>query len=367
MTGDRLGPLAWAVALTLVLASLAAVVRTPGTWSPGVVVPAAAAVAATDPAHGDGEAEAQLGRESEDQLPLSDPQPLDLSAAGYDLPPGASVYAARVVAGGDRPRYLDYVAGGGALAEDFWPASSIKVLAALGALDFASSLGFTGAATVSFETGYTATLREIYDSAIVDSDNFDYDVLILVAGFDRLNADFLSPAHGFPNTVIQRSYSGIDVRWSPEMTLEEDGRTTVVPGREGVGDYGCPDEGNCSDLFEMSEAVRRLVLDASIPPEERFAISPVDVDALTTALSGTGSFFAPGVESALGPGATVQGKPGVAAGLACVDAAVVTAPAGDRYLLSAAIPDDDSGDDPGEECQGLSDLAAAVLPLLAGH
>ncbi|HYI62825.1 MAG TPA: serine hydrolase, partial [Acidimicrobiales bacterium] len=253
------------------------------------------------------------------------------------------------------------VAGGGALAGDFWPASSIKVLAALGALEFAASLGFTGAATVSLDTGYAATLREIYQSAVTNSDNFDYDVLIVIAGFDRLNTDFLSPANGFPSTVIQRSYAGIDVRWSPEMTFEEGGRTVVVPAREGVGEYECPDEGNCSNLFEMSEAVRRLVLDRSLPAEERFAIGPDDVQALVEALAGTGSFFAPGVEKAVGPGATVLSKPGVAAGLACVDTAVVTAPTGDRYLLSAAIPDGDYD----EECGGLSDLAAAVLPLLA--
>ena len=82
------------------------------------------------------------------------------------------------------------------------------------------------------------------------------------------------------------------------------------------------------------------------------------MQALADALAGTGSFFAPGVEWALGPGATVQSKPGVADGLACVDTAVVTAPAGDRYLLSAAIPDGGYED----ECEGLSDLAAAVLP-----
>lgn len=364
MTGDN-RPLAWAIAVLLVLGGMTVVGRTDTTdGRRAEAIAAADAAAVVEPvAEAPGDAATRMGRAAADTRPLSDPQPLDLLAAGYELPPGGSVYAARVVDGGDRPLYVDYEAGGGALAGDFWPASSIKVLAALGALEFAASLGFTGAATVTMDTGYTATLREIYLSAVVDSDNFDYDVLILVAGFDRLNTDFMSPANGFPATVIQRSYAGIDVRWSPEMTLEEDGRTVVVPAREGIGEYDCPDEGNCSNLFEMSEAVRRLVLDSALSPEERFAISPADVLALTDALAGTGSFFTLGVEQAVGPGATVQSKPGVAAGLACVDTAVVTAPAGDRYLLSAAIPDADFD----LECQGLSDLAAAVLPLLANR
>jgi hypothetical protein len=369
MTEDHVRPLAWAIAVLLVLGGMTTVVRTdsPGAARAGAVADAeaeAVADAAAGPAvEAPGDAAARMGRAAADSRPLSDPQPLDLLAAGYELPPGGSVYAARVVDGGERPLYVDYVAGGGALAGDFWPASSIKVLAALGALEFATSLGFTGAATVSLDAGYTATLREIYQSAVTNSDNFDYDVLILIAGFDRLNTDFLSPANGFPSTVIQRSYAGIDVRWSPEMTFEEGGRSVVVPAREGAGEYECPDEGNCSNLFEMSEAVRRLVLDRSVPADERFAIGSDDVAALVEALAGTGSFFAPGVEKAVGPGATVQSKPGVAAGLACVDTAVVTAPTGDRYLLSAAIPD--GGYD--FECQGLSDLAAAVLPLLAAE
>ncbi len=360
MTGDPVRPLAWAIALVFVLAGLVVVVRSDPAPAPmGAVAIFGPGIA--DP--GIDSYQARLGRAPEDQLPLSDPQLLDLAAAGYELPPGASVYAVRVVDGEDRPRYVDYVAGGGALASDFWPASSIKVLAALGALEFVGSQGFTGAATVTFDTGYSATLREIYESAIVGSDNFDYDILILIAGFDRLNAEFLSPARGFPTSVIQRSYAGIDVRWSPEMTLEEGGTSVVIPPREGTGDYECPDEGNCTNLFEMSEAVRRLVLDSSVPADERFAISPADVAALTDALAATGSFFEPGVDRVLGPGTRVQSKPGVAPGLACVDTAVVTAPAGERYLLSAAVPD--GGSD--EECGELSELAAAVLPLLAIH
>ncbi len=295
-------------------------------------------------------------------LPRPAPQQLDLAGAGYDLPTMASVYAARVVDAGDGlpPTYTEFVAGDGASARDFWPASSIKLLAALGALEFAASLGFTGAATVAVDGGYTFTLREIYRSALVASDNFDYDMLIRIAGFDRLNESFLSPANGFPTTVIQRSYAGIDVRWSPAMTLTEGGLTVLVPPREGEGEFDCPDEGNCTDLFELAEAVRRLVLDPVIAASERLAIAAADVQGLSAALAEAGSFFESGAERVLGPDATVLGKPGVAAGLHCVDAALVTGPAGDRYLLSAAVPDDDAD----LECEELSELAAAVLPML---
>ena len=357
MAGIQERALAGAIALMVVCASLAAVVRSLDSRSPQVAAPVQGEEAAAPVG--------VMGRAPEDRLALSDPAPLDLAASGYQLPPGASVYAARVVEDDDRPRYLDYAAGGGPLGDDFWPASSIKLLAALGALDRAASLGFTGAATVSFADAYPGpddgvTLRDVYWSAVSASDNLDYDILIRIAGFDRLNTEFLSAANGFPATVIQRSYAGIDVQRSPEMTLEEDGRVMVVPERVSTDEYGCPDLGNCTNLFELSEAVRRVVLDTSLPPDERFDIDAADVLALEEALADAGSFFTAGVEEVFGPGSTVQSKPGVAPGLDCVDTAVVTTSDGVRYLLSASIPDTEFD----FECQGLSDLAAAVLPLL---
>ena len=115
--------------------------------------------------------------------PPSRPVPLDddLKAKGYPVPGDANVYAVRVLEGPEGRVYEQFEAGGGALAGDFWPASSIKVLAALGALDFARSLGFTGAATVAFDDGLASqTLRSIYEPAIRDSSNYDYDLLVRI-------------------------------------------------------------------------------------------------------------------------------------------------------------------------------------------
>src|SRR5829696_8739295 len=67
--------------------------------------------------------------------PLSAPptRPLSLDSAleagGYEIPEDANVYAVRVVEGPEGRIYEQYEAGGGALNADFWPASSIKVLA----------------------------------------------------------------------------------------------------------------------------------------------------------------------------------------------------------------------------------------------
>ncbi|HJV08037.1 MAG TPA: hypothetical protein VJ653_00070, partial [Acidimicrobiales bacterium] len=96
--------------------------------------------------------------------PPSRPVSIDaeLKRRGYEVPEAANVYAVRVVEGAEGRVYEQFEAGGGALGVDFWPASSIKVLAALGALDFIHSLGFSGAATIAFDDGLPSqTLRSI--------------------------------------------------------------------------------------------------------------------------------------------------------------------------------------------------------------
>ena len=90
---------------------------------------------------------------------LTDPTGVDdtLSPADLDLPPGTNVYGVRL-GKGDRAQSV-VQAGAGGFGHDFWAAWSITVLAAVGALEFAGSSGFSGDATVACDTGVTATLR----------------------------------------------------------------------------------------------------------------------------------------------------------------------------------------------------------------
>jgi hypothetical protein len=278
-----------------------------------------------------------------------------LSDAGLQLPDGANVLAARVFAGGDAAAYAFYQAGGGGWDESFFPASSIKLLAALGALDFAHSLGFTGEAVV--DGGYT--LHDYYDAALRWSSNEDYSELVRIAGVDRLNRVFL-PGHGFPSTLIQEPYgAGEQVTDSPEMVLTEGDRTVTVPERDGDPDYGC-DGGNCTNLFEMTDALRRVVLDAELPASDRFAVSPSDIAGLQDALAGAEGFIAPGVADALGDNAQIFTKPGWVPELDCVETAVVLVPGtGHRFLLALSAPDDGT-------CDELVTMARDVLAFIDG-
>jgi hypothetical protein len=276
-----------------------------------------------------------------------------LEDAGLRVPEGANVLAARIYAGGDSPAYTFYEAGGGGWDDSFFPASSIKLLAALGALDFAHTLGFTGDAVV--DGGYT--IHDYYDAALRWSSNEDYSELVRIAGVDRLNRQFL-PGHGFPSTLIQEPYgAGEQVTWSPEMVLTEGDREVTVPEREGDPDYGC-DGGNCTNLFEMADALRRVVLDAEIPAADRFDLSPADIAGLRDALAGAEGFIAPGVAEALGDEAQIFTKPGWVPELDCVETAIVLAPTtGHRFLVALSAPDDGS-------CDELVTMARDVLTLV---
>jgi hypothetical protein len=295
--------------------------------------------------------------------PPSRPVTLDakLAAIGHGLPEGANVYAVRVLEGPEGRIYEQYQAGGGALAADFWPASSIKVLAALGALDFARSLGYSGAATVTFDdddAGPSRSLRSIYEPAIRESSNYDYDLLVRIAGRDRLNGEFLTARNGFPVTSINRSYAGIELGESPAMIFEEGDRRTYVPLRTAEREPECP-TGNCSNLFEMTESVRRIVLSDQLPAEQRFDLDPGDVKALADALLQADGFLGDAVSGALGSGARIWSKPGDAAGLDCLDVAMVQSRAGQRFLFAASVPHRSGG------CEALGRVARGVLRLLS--
>ena len=294
--------------------------------------------------------------------PPSPPVSLDaqLAQLGFEMPEHSNVYAVRIVDTAQGRVYQQFQAGGGALAEDFWPASSIKVLAALGALDFAKSLGYTGAATVTFDgddDDGTRTIRSIYEPAIRDSSNYDYDLLVRIAGLDRLNGTFLTAANGFPATSITRSYAHTELDDSPAMVIEEGDKRTYVPERKATLDPECK-PGNCSNLFEMAESVRRIVLADSIPPEQRFDLDPADLADLRQSLLEAEGFFAPAAAAVLGPGAKLWSKPGDAADLDCLDVAFIQAADGRRFLLAATVPHAEGG------CDTLVELATDVLRVL---
>ncbi|MCL4752226.1 MAG: hypothetical protein KJ015_18845 [Myxococcales bacterium] len=281
---------------------------------------------------------------------------------GYTPPAGTEAYAALVQenALGLAYAYFDY--GGGAFAQSFWPASTVKLLSSLAALDWVGSQGFSGAATVKWDSGFSDTVNAIVDRAIRISSNEDYDRTIRIAGFDQLNAVWLSPERGFPETTIKAAYAGFEVKNPPGYTLTEGGNVKVIPPRAATGSYPCASgKNNCANLFELTEAVRRVVLRELIPAGERFDLAPADLIVLDDALcKATPSFFAKGVSAALGPGASICHKPGWVPGSDSLDHGVIEAADGRRFLLAAAVPD--PGDSSSQAV--LATLAEKILGVI---
>ncbi|MCA1691078.1 MAG: class A beta-lactamase-related serine hydrolase [Actinobacteria bacterium] len=285
--------------------------------------------------------------------------PAALAAAGLDVGPGTGIYAARVKRVDGALRYDEFDAGAGAVDTNFWPASTVKLAVAVGTLEFLADLGFSGEVEVVTE-GQTFVVADLIQEAIRDSSNEAYDLLLQIVGVDWLNTHFFTAGNGLGNTVVQRSYAGWPVRWSPAMTFTQGDLTLELPEREATGTYACPNEGNCSTLLELSESIRRIVLADEIPRSERFAISHADTSRLRQALLETDGFIGAGAAAAVGQDARVFSKPGESPDDQCVDSALVAPADGSRYLVSVFMPAD------GLDCATVTRVTQATLSFLSG-
>ncbi len=294
----------------------------------------------------------------------------ELTAAAYVPPAGAYVMAARVVDGVGQPAFRFY-----SLADtgfeysvgDFWPASTVKLAAAVGALQTLGTHGLTGAAQVSFQDddgSYSGTVANLYDLAISVSSNVAYNRLVEIAGFDELNDQLLVDANGLSEMVIQRRYThpfpSSNLRTSPELTYVEGGLSGTIPQRVGTGQHPqCPNEGNCLTLCELLEVMRRVTLHAEVPSSHRFPISAADLGGLHQALLDSASRITDGALVALAHPVTVYNKTGTVPGDDRLDhGLVVDTVTGDRYLVALSLPE------PTTTNADLTRLAEEVLLVL---
>ncbi len=280
------------------------------------------------------------------------------------LPPGTAVYAAQIEPGvGGRPAYRFYEAGLGAFSQKFWPASTVKILPAVAALEWVHAQEFSSQVMVTLPQ-MRDRLERMIDRSLRESSNWDYDLTVQLVGLDWLNQQFLSPERGFPTTQLQRSYSGVlNIHHSPGLMLQEGNRQKYVPPRTAQGREQCPAQGNCTNLFEMTEAIRRVVLHEELDEAERFRIPAAEAAWLRESLCrAEPSFFAAGARSALGVAPRICHKPGWVLNRHCVESGVVLA-GRERYLLAVAMPTHRAGND----CQGLSQVAYQVLQALRTH
>lgn len=174
---------------------------------------------------------------------------------------------------------------------DWWPASTIKIFAAIGALEAIEALGFDHRATVSFarpgRSPYTRRFGWLVGQAVTQSSNLAYDRLVQFTGHDALHADLLGPKRGLGDAALQVPYSQnvISLLESPAITIRRGKRTHVIAARDGKGTTRCP-MATCSSLNSLAEAMRRVMLHEQLPETERLRLSPASLKVLRSALAG---------------------------------------------------------------------------------
>ena len=260
----------------------------------------------------------------------SETLPALLGAQGFSPPEGFKALVLRIDESDDgtlSSRAFDWE-GTSDDRDDWWPASSVKIFAAVAALERLHALGFPIRTwiTYNYEVG-SVTMRadHIVRLALERSSNSAFDRLVELVGFDEINTDFFVADKGLHDTVFLRSYSGryrdqttgiSSARYSPTIFLRRGHRTQTLPQRRGEGQYACPDDGNCTTLWQLAEVMRRIMLHEHLPESERYDLREVDLQVMRAALAIARNYrLAEIVEEAFGDTPVeVWHKPGYAMG-----------------------------------------------------
>jgi len=222
-----------------------------------------------------------------------------MSAQGFQPPERfkALVGIVQLVPSGEtEERWFDW-SGTSSDRDDWWPASTIKLYAAVAALARNRRMGFRPSAILQFhytdEEPVTRSLREIVRRAIIQSDNHAFNRLVEFVGFNELNQRFFTARRGLEGTVFLRAYNshrlhpdtgyGLN-RASPRITIQGSGRERVLPLRNGRGNYQCPEQGNCTTLRSLAEVMRRVMLHEHLPVQERYRLRRRELRVLRGAL-----------------------------------------------------------------------------------
>ena len=232
--------------------------------------------------------------------------------------------------------------------EKYWPASTVKLAAAVMALLKLSEYGTGSQATVSFtdlEGHYENTVEKLCREAIIPSNNTAYNRLMEIAGFDEINDHYLRDVFHFPKMVLQRRYvrhhPEDSLRDSPEIQFTDGTKSGTIPERHSSGKMRpeCPRESNCTTLAELAEVIFRVVLHEELPKSRQLALAQPEIDMLRDALHKAPSCIGDGVTAAMGPNMIVYNKGGKVIGDDRLEVAVVSTPnKKERYLVALSMP-----------------------------
>ncbi|MCB9892697.1 MAG: serine hydrolase [Planctomycetes bacterium] len=188
-------------------------------------------------------------------------------------------------------------------AVDFWPASTIKLYAAIAAIEFLNGEGLPLDVTVSYARRLTSdrwvldcarTVPEMISEVFRRSSNEDYTLLLRMLGIDRINTQFLIPAKGFPHSALMRDY----VTYRPVVYENEEPQRITITTPEGKArvfehtwsgiSYAerrgatvlSSTTGNCTSTHELADCLRRVLFHDVLPEAERFALTSAQAKLL---------------------------------------------------------------------------------------
>jgi beta-lactamase family protein len=292
---------------------------------------------------------------------------------GYQPPGEAYLLIGRISKIAGKPAYTWFSLGDtgfDASADSFWPASMVKLAAAVGALETLHAHGLTGSANISFTDGrgeYKGSASRLYGSALSHSSNVAYDRLMKIAGFDNLNEHLLNPENGFPFMTMQCPFDQANdesLRDSPAIEFTQRKLVGIIPERTSTQVHEqCPEGANCATLFELLHLLQRVVLHDELDEGDRFNLHRSDKKALRRYLEKAPSRIAPGIQEALGHPITVYNKGGRVPDMVANDhALVVDEENGRRYLVAASIAEEDDKD---ETRAGIAELVRRGMNAVA--
>lgn len=255
--------------------------------------------------------------------------------------------------------------------ENWNPASSVKIFAAVGALKKVRSLGFSPKARVTFHgtKDREFVVGDLVRLALQKSDNIAYDRLVQLAGFDYLHQKVFTRANGFRNVGLMRAYEpstwtaqgeNPDLRHSPAITLREGRRKKEIPAQVGDAPTSCRSAA-CASLQDLGECIRRIMLAEQLAPSASFGLPARDLTLLRRSMQE----HPRGNEVVIQLGQAFRGrpvqffsKPGFSQGW--YSDAVYVAERGSRKAWVVVL-----ANEPGRKC--LDTAALAVGRVLAGR
>jgi len=264
----------------------------------------------------------------------------------YRIPVGTYLLATQIVRGVKQPGYVLHSLRDTAFMyswKRYWPASCVKLVAAVGALWTLNRYGLDGATHVSFKDDdgrYAGRVYRLQQRALRISTNVDYNRLMEIAGFDELNERYLTARWGLPRMVMQRRYThphpNSNLRRSPRIEFRRGRREGVIPERNSARKYArCPKEANCTTLFELQEVLRRVMLHRELPPKERFPLHHRDLRRLQADLLASPNKVAPRAKEALGRPLRIYNKAGRVPGDDHLDNMFIVDPQSNKRVMIA--------------------------------